>query len=52
VVILGNEITGLSKNIEKQCDRLVHLPMLGSKKSLNVSVACGAFLYYILSKIS
>lgn len=51
-IILGNEVTGLSSNIRKQCDAIVHLPMLGKKESLNVTVAFGAIAYYILSKAS
>jgi 23S rRNA (guanosine2251-2'-O)-methyltransferase len=50
VIVLGNEIAGISPNIAKQCDKLIELPMQGIKKSLNVSVAFGALAYYILSK--
>lgn len=50
VIILGNEVTGLRSSTLKQCDKIVKLPMLGKKKSLNVTVAFGAVAYYILSK--
>ncbi len=50
VIILGNEVKGLSPSILNQCDKVVHLPMLGKKKSLNVAVSFGAIGYYILSK--
>lgn len=49
-IILGNEVTGLSNKTMSLCDKVVHLPMLGKKGSLNVSVAFGAIAYYILSK--
>lgn len=44
-LVLGNECTGLSKNTLKRCDSVIHLPMLGIKESLNVSVATGIALY-------
>ncbi len=48
-ILLGNEERGLSPRLLKQCDQIVHLPMLGTKKSLNVSVATGAIGYSLLS---
>lgn len=51
VIILGNEKRGLSNAIMKACDKVVHLPMLGEKNSLNVSVAFGAIGYYILQQV-
>ncbi len=47
-IILGNEVTGISKSILKQCDIVAEIPMRGKKESLNVSVACGIFLFQIL----
>jgi len=49
-IILGNEVTGISPGVAKQCDKLVELPMKGIKKSLNVTVAFGGLAYYVLSK--
>lgn len=48
-LIVGNEKTGVSKNILKQCDKIVHLPMRGKKNSLNVSVAAGIAMYYAIN---
>ncbi|MBU1132499.1 TrmH family RNA methyltransferase [Patescibacteria group bacterium] len=48
LIILGNEKTGILPGIQKQCDKIIHLPMLGQKNSLNVSVAFGAIGYYCL----
>lgn len=48
-LIVGNEKTGVTKNILKYCDKVVHLPMRGKKNSLNVSVAAGVAMYYIAS---
>ena len=47
VLVLGNERNGVDPLIMRECDAVVHLPMLGSKTSLNVSVACGIALYWI-----
>ncbi len=46
-LILGNEATGLRHNTRQLCDNLVHIPMFGTVKNLNVSVACGIMLYEI-----
>ena len=46
-LIVGNEVTGVSKSILKFCDQIVEIPMRGKKRSLNVSVASGIALYHI-----
>lgn len=46
-LVVGNEKTGVTKNVLKFCDNVVHLPMKGKKKSLNVSVAGGIAMYQI-----
>ena len=43
-LIFGNEVRGVTKEILKRSDAVVHLPMYGKKESLNVSVAAGAAL--------
>lgn len=47
-IIMGNEAKGISNSILKSVDYKAKLPMLGSIASLNVSVACGAFLYEVV----
>lgn len=47
--ILGTEVTGIPKNILKECDMVTEIPMLGKKESLNVSVATGVALFRILN---
>ncbi len=44
-ITIGNEVTGLPKSILQQCDIVAEIPMRGKKESLNVSVACGIFLF-------
>jgi len=48
VVILGNEVEGVSKEILEMCDVIGEIPMLGQKESLNVSVSFGIFIFRIL----
>jgi len=45
LIILGNEVRGISKSIRDRCDTLVEIPMRGKKESLNVSVAAGIVLF-------
>lgn len=47
VLILGNEVNGLSKQILNRCDEIVFIPMSGAKESLNVSVAFGIAAYQL-----
>lgn len=44
-IIMGSEGKGISPSVLKLVDDQAKLPMHGSIGSLNVSVACGAFLY-------
>lgn len=44
-IIMGNEETGISKEVLHHSDEKMKLPILGKTESLNVSVACGAILY-------
>lgn len=50
-LIIGNEVNGISKKILKKCDKIIFLPMLGQKESLNVSVAFGVAGYEIIKNI-
>jgi 23S rRNA (guanosine2251-2'-O)-methyltransferase len=47
-LILGNEVKGVSKKILEKSDKIIVLPMLGKKESLNVSVAFGVAGYEII----
>lgn len=44
-IIMGSEGKGINPSVLKVVDTQAKLPILGSIESLNVSVACGAFLY-------
>ncbi len=46
-LIIGNEKTGVGPALLKRADKIIALPMQGSKESLNVSTAVGIALYKI-----
>lgn len=46
-LIVGNEIKGVSKKAIELADKIIYLPMLGKKESLNVAVAFGVAGYHI-----
>ncbi len=45
LVVVGNEIHGVSKEVLKYADKKIKIPMYGMAQSLNVSVATGVILY-------
>jgi len=45
LVIVGNEVSGVEKDILKMADIVAEIPMRGEKESLNVSVSAGIVLY-------
>lgn len=49
-LIVGNEVDGVSPDILELCDKIVHIPMLGKKGSLNVSIAAGIAMYVTSQK--
>lgn len=44
-IVMGSEGKGINPSVLKVVDEQAKLPILGAIESLNVSVACGAFLY-------
>ena len=47
-IIMGSEGKGINPSVLKLANEKAKLPLLGDIESLNVSVACGAFLYEAL----
>lgn len=47
-IIMGSEDKGVNPSVLKIVDEKAKLPMFGTISSLNVSVACGAFLYEVV----
>ncbi len=48
LLILGNEISGIDPELLAMSDIHIHIPMIGSKNSLNVSVAFGIAAYTLM----
>ena len=44
-IVIGNEGDGMSPLVRKNCDMLVHIPMMGNISSLNASAAASILLY-------
>lgn len=49
-IIVGNEVLGINEEILDLCDQVVHIPMHGVGKSLNVATATGIVLYKAIEK--
>lgn len=45
ILIVGNEVTGVDPDILDLCDQILHIPMHGKKRSLNVEVAFAIAAY-------
>ncbi len=48
VFIVGNEVSGVSREVLQIVNQIAEIPMKGEKESLNVSVSLGVFLYGVL----
>lgn len=47
-LMVGNEVKGIPRQILKEADQIICLPMRGKKESLNVAVAFGIAGYHII----
>ena len=47
-IVIGNEGSGISEKVKKNCDFLVKIPMKGKVNSLNASVSAGIIMYEVL----
>ncbi|MBP2830956.1 23S rRNA (guanosine(2251)-2'-O)-methyltransferase RlmB [Aquimarina sp. U1-2] len=47
-IIMGSEGKGISNSVLKLADKRTKLPLFGTIGSLNVSVACGVYLYEVI----
>ena len=48
VLLVGNEVRGISKPFLAKCDTILEIPMRGKKESLNVAVATGVALFALM----
>lgn len=46
-LVVGNEVTGVSRAIQAHADHILELPMLGRKESLNVASTAAIVLYQL-----
>ncbi len=46
--VIGAEVEGLGKDVLSQCSIIAEIPMVGTKESLNVTIAFGVAVYRIL----
>jgi len=44
-IIVGNEVKGLPPSVLRAADRILEIPMMGKKESLNVAVAFGIVVF-------
>ena len=47
-IVIGNEGSGISEKVKKNCDFLIKIPMKGKVNSLNASVSTGIVIYETL----
>lgn len=50
-LFFGNELEGLSEEMQKVADEFVKIPMCGFTESFNISVSAGIILYELSSKL-
>lgn len=48
ILVVGNEIRGVSRGLQKYADILLDIPMVGRKESLNVASAMAVAVYAIV----
>ena len=49
-IVIGNEGSGMSEKVKKNCDFLVKIPMKGKITSLNASVSTGIVIYEVVKQ--
>ena len=47
-LVIGNEGSGMSKLVTRECDYIAKIPMYGKTNSLNASVAAGIMIYEVI----
>ncbi len=51
LLVLGNEVDGVSDDVQSISDYAAHIPMYGIKESLNVSIAAGIAMYTLRRRL-
>ena len=47
LLVVGNELSGVDPDLLARCERVIAIPMQGSKRSLNVAIAFGVAAYFL-----
>jgi 23S rRNA (guanosine2251-2'-O)-methyltransferase len=50
-LIFGNEVNGVDQEVVNLCDRVIEIPQLGTKHSLNIAVCAGVVTWDLLVKL-
>ncbi len=50
-IVLGNEVMGVDQAVVDMCDGAIEIPQVGTKHSVNVSVAGGIVLWHLFCQI-
>ena len=48
ILVMGNEGQGISSQVEEAADQFIHIEMKGQAESLNVAVAAGILMFYLV----
>lgn len=51
VLVLGNEVNGVSQDVIDVCNSAVEIPQLGTKHSLNVATSAGVVLWHFFTHL-
>lgn len=51
MLVLGNERSGISREVLDICEVSIHIPMFGQNSSMNVAVASGIAVYHLLETL-
>lgn len=51
VILLGEEVSGISKDLFPLIDLFLEIPMYGKKESFNVSIATAILLFYLRCQV-
>lgn len=50
-LVVGNEVKGVSQDVVDLSDEAIEIPQIGTKHSLNVSVAAGVVLWHFFNEL-
>ena len=51
VLVLGNEVKGVSQDVVKACGAAIEIPQIGTKHSLNVATSAGIVIWHFFTKL-